>query len=192
MSQFRVGVFPSSKPHSNLYFVPITNELPYSPLFYIKVMYVRSWTHFDLFDLNNGLFFPGFLGLFALLVLELPVIHETNNGWPGLWSNLHEVEFQLRCKPPRFLDRLDTDLTTIRVDEANLFDSNLFVDPGLLDRSTSCSYVLTKQAPGAITKAARRECCLVVRPGTPESVTGWETDASALSVVTERLGRAVS
>lgn len=86
-----MGVFPASKPHRNLHLVSFTYELPYPSLFYIKVMYVRSWTHFDLFDLNSGLFFPGFLGLFALLVLELPVIHDTTDRWLGMRCYFHKV-----------------------------------------------------------------------------------------------------
>src|SRR5665811_2446580 len=122
----------------------------------------------NLFDDGASLVLASFPGLDGLLVLVLPVVHETNHRRPGVRSDLHEVEFELRCQPPRFLNRFDTDLPAIRIHEANLFDPDAFVDPGLLDRSTSCSYVSTKQAPGAITKAAQRECCLNVRPGSPQ------------------------
>jgi len=50
--------------------------------------------------------------------------------------------------------RFDADLFAGRIDEAHLWDPNAFVDPGLLDRSTSCSYVSTKQEPGANTEGS--------------------------------------
>ena len=77
--------------------------------------------------------------LFVIIVLVLPIIHHPDHRWPGVRCDLYEVEFELACQPPCLFDRLDADLPTVRIDEANLFDPDLLIDSGLFDRSLSRS-----------------------------------------------------
>src|SRR5690606_12555385 len=85
-------------------------------------------TEFDFLHLDVVLFLlrlPRGPGLF---VLELAVVHHADDRWPGVRSDLHEVEGLLLRTLARVLQSNDADVFALFVDESDGADSDLLVD----------------------------------------------------------------
>ncbi len=87
-----MNYFPSPKCDSHLYLVALANKLPDAPLLDVHVMNICPGSHLNLLDLDDCLFLLGFLGLFALLITELAVIHDPAYRWTGIGSYLHQIK----------------------------------------------------------------------------------------------------
>jgi hypothetical protein len=86
----------------------------------------------DLFDLDGVLLLPRFPCGTSLLVLELPVVHELDHGWPGIGCNLNQVQPHLFGPFPSLFDADDADLLAILGNQAYGADPDLVVDSDLL------------------------------------------------------------
>src|SRR5436309_2506422 len=71
-------------------------------------------------DLDPSLALPGFLLLHRSLVLELAVVHDPAHGRLGLRGDLDEVQIELLGLAKGFLDPHDSDLRSVRADQAHL------------------------------------------------------------------------
>jgi hypothetical protein len=69
--------------------------------------------------------------LLGLPVRELAVVHHPANRWIGIGRHLHQVELELRGSLSRGVCRDDAELLAVGVDQADLRNPDLFVDPVL-------------------------------------------------------------
>ena len=58
----------------------------------LKIVLIGFWADLDLFDLDHGLLFPGFLLFFLLLVLELSEVHDPANRRFGVRRHFNQVQ----------------------------------------------------------------------------------------------------
>ena len=91
-----------------------------------------------LLEHHGGLVATGLPLTLGGLVLELPVIHDPDDGGCGLVRHLDEVEVQLTSQGQRLRQRLDPDLGPVRSDHANFARSDPFIHPGLVHRRCYC------------------------------------------------------
>ena len=61
----------------------------------VEIMLIRTWPHFDFFNLDIGLLLFGFLGFFTLLVFEFPIIHDLANRRIGVRRHFYQVKSSL-------------------------------------------------------------------------------------------------
>ena len=86
----------------------------------------------DFLHRHVGRLLPRFLGLLALFVLELAVIHDPANGRVGVGRHFDEVEFEASGHPQRIGDRLDSELVAGGSDETDFTGSDAVVDAMLI------------------------------------------------------------
>ena len=87
------------------------------------------WAKADFFDLDFRLCFPRFAIFLCLLVQELSVIQHPADGRVGIRCNFDKIQIGFVRDPKGFLDGYDTNVISIRTDEAYLARSYVFVDP---------------------------------------------------------------
>lgn len=129
-----VGIsdFPSSKQNGDLGLVLLAQKTPDVLDLRQQVMLVRLGTNLDLLNLDDRLFLLGFLAPFALLILELPVVHDFTDWGSGVRSDFHQVELILCRQLQGFLQRQHAQLLTLATDESNFWRSNFLIDVDLL------------------------------------------------------------
>jgi len=82
-----------------------------------------------LLDLDGGRALSRHLQLLALLVAELPVIHDPAHGWIGIRGDLDEIHSHLARFRQGLGDRQNPQLLALEVDDAHLGDPDSLVDP---------------------------------------------------------------
>jgi len=97
-------------------------------LFELEVMLVDSRSELNLFDENDLLLLLGFVVFLLLLKQELPVVHDLADGRLRRRRDLYEIEIFLFGHVQRLLDRNDTDLSTLVVNQTYLGSPDQFVD----------------------------------------------------------------
>ena len=107
----------SSEHHGQLDLVSLTEEsLGVSHLEFVIVIFdSRAELHFLHFD--RVLPFPRFAGGPLRFVPVLAVIHHLDHGRPGLGRHFYQIHSSHACPFPSFVDRDDTDLFAIVLDE---------------------------------------------------------------------------
>jgi hypothetical protein len=75
---------------------------------------------------------PRLLGSLGLVELELAEVHDPTNRRVGHGSHLDQVEVEIASDRKRLWERLDAELLTVWVDEANLTGANAIVDSMLV------------------------------------------------------------
>jgi len=94
----------------------------------------------DLFDDCLGLVLAGFSGLERGLVLELAVVHELADRWPGGGRHLDQVEVGLLCQPERIIQSNDPHLLAVWTDKPYLGNPDALVNTGFDADVTSLGY----------------------------------------------------
>ncbi|GAA3206787.1 hypothetical protein GCM10017690_14070 [Microbacterium terregens] len=87
----------------------------------------------DLFEDGVGLIAPGFLGLLRCFVLELPVVHDLDDGRLRVGSHLDKVEIGILRQTQGNLDAYDADLLSVRAYEADLGHADAVIGAGIAD-----------------------------------------------------------
>jgi len=93
----------------------------------IVVVLLDPGAKLHLFDLNVVLFLFRLPSCPLRLVLELPVVHEFDYGRPSLRRHFHEIQPPVISQLASLLDRNDTDLPTLVVDQTNRADPYLLI-----------------------------------------------------------------
>ena len=97
-------------------------------LFELEVVLVDSRPELHLFDENDFLLLLCFVVLLLLLKEELTVVHDLADGRLRRRRDLYEIKILLFCHVQRLLDRNDSDLTTLVVDQTYLGSADELVD----------------------------------------------------------------
>jgi hypothetical protein len=87
----------------------------------------------DLFEDRVRLIASSFLSLLRGLVLELPVVHDLDDGRLRVGSNFDKVEVCFLSEAQSDLDTDDADLLTRGADEADLGDADAVIGAGIAD-----------------------------------------------------------
>ena len=95
------------------------------------------WPELDLLDVDRNLVLARKLGLLLLLVAVFAVVHDPRDRRIGLRRDLDEVEILPVRVVERFLDRLHPELAALLVDETDLRDTDVLVDPAVWNRRPS-------------------------------------------------------
>ena len=90
-------------------------------------------TEADLFEDRVRLIAPRFLGLLGSLVLELPVVHDLDNGRLRVGGHLDQIEIGFLSQAQRHLDADDADLLSCGTDEADLGNADAVIGAGIAD-----------------------------------------------------------
>ena len=64
----------------------------------------------------------------AFLILEFAVIHDSANGWIGIWGNANKVQTGVSCFGQRFFGRDDSELISFLIYDSHRRFSNLIID----------------------------------------------------------------
>jgi hypothetical protein len=91
---------------------------------------VDAGAHLDFLDLDGLLLLARLGRLLLRLELVLAVIEDLDDGRTRVWGDLYKIEPGVLCQLPRFLDLDDPAVLAVMVDQLNLGDSDLVVDPG--------------------------------------------------------------
>src|SRR6186997_1283287 len=91
----------------------------------------------DLLDVDRNLMLARDLGFLLLLVAVLAVVHDLGDRRIGLRGDLDKVEILAVGILERFLNRLHSELSAIRIDEPDLRDTDVLVDSAMWDRRPS-------------------------------------------------------
>ena len=142
-ASIEVNHLPTAEHHRHLRLVPLLQESLGVPGLKLEVMILGLGPELDLFDLNDRLFLLRLSRLLALLVSVLPVIDDPTDRRLGFRRHLHQIERQTLGDLQGLLNREDSMLFPIRIDDSNLFDPNPLVDP---DTSTDGRYLLRIEA----------------------------------------------
>src|SRR4051794_30673399 len=135
------GLLATAEHHGDLDLVAALEEALDVALLGLVVVRVDLQAQPHLLDDGERLVAPGLAGLLRGLVLELPVVHELDDGWPGHGRDLDQVELAVLRQPQRLADRHDADLLTLGTDESDLGDADTVVDTGLGDGLSSAAAV---------------------------------------------------
>src|SRR5699024_3080012 len=95
--------------------------------FYLIVAFVSSGTELNFFYLNNFLFLFLLFGSFALFIKEFTVIHNTANRRFGIRTDLNQIQIGLFSQLQRLLDRYNSRLLTILVDQTDFLHTYFFI-----------------------------------------------------------------
>ena len=98
------------------------------PDFGLEVVGVDVGAKFDLFDRDPAFFLAGFLGLLCGLEPVLAPIHDADHDGSGVRGHLDEVEAGFGGNSAGFFDGNDSDLLSLRADQANGTQTDLVVD----------------------------------------------------------------
>ena len=79
-------------------------------------------------DLDFGLRFTGFAFFFRSFVNKLAKIHNPADGWVSIRGYFYQVQVCFDGNIPGFFNRYDTDVVTVRADQANLAGANGFIN----------------------------------------------------------------
>jgi hypothetical protein len=99
----------------------------------------------DLFDDRLGLVLARLPGLQGRFVLELPVVHELADRWPGHGRDLDEVEICFLRQPERIVDGNYPDLLAGWADKTHFGDPDALVNTRFGADVTSCVTVLVRR-----------------------------------------------
>jgi len=147
LAPIEVDHLPTAEHHRHLRLVPLLQESLSVLGLKLEVVILGLGPELDLFDLNDRLFLPRLSRLLALLVSVLPVIDDPADRRLGFRRHLHQIERQALGDLQGLLNREDSELFPIRINDSNLFDPNPLVDP---DTSTDgCSLLRIEAAPPA-------------------------------------------
>ena len=95
-----------------------------------RIVLVGVRPELDLLDVDQFLLLAGVVGLLALLIEELAVVHDPADGRGGVGRDLHQVEIQ-RLRPfLRLLEGEDAGLVSLLVDQPDLDGPDFLVDAG--------------------------------------------------------------
>jgi hypothetical protein len=100
---------------------------------------VDGRTHLDLLDLDRLLLLAGLGGLLLRLELVFAVVQDLADGRARVRRDLDEIEAGLRGKMQGFYGVDDAAVLTVMVDELNLRDADLVVDPGAFLDGRRCT-----------------------------------------------------
>jgi len=127
-----MGDLTTPKHHRQLHLVAFVQEAAGMTYLELVVVLLNTRPELHFLDLDRVLLFPRFAGCPGCFVLELPVVHHLDHGWPGLRSDLSQIHPTYRGPFPGLVDRDDADLFTIVLDEPYWADPNLVVDASTL------------------------------------------------------------
>jgi len=126
-SQLGVRHLPSPKHHGQLDLVSLFQEPPRVAGLEVVIVFLDPGAKLHLFDLNVVLLLLRLSSRALGLVFVLPVVHEFDHGWPSLGRHFHEIQTSVVSEIASFLDRDDTDLPTLVVDQTNRADPYLLI-----------------------------------------------------------------
>ena len=129
----------TSEHHRHFRLVPFFQESLGVPRLELEIVILGLGPKLDLLDQNDRLLLLGLARLLALLVSILPIIHDPADGRLGLRRHLNQIEPEALGGLEGLLNRQDSELFSIRIDDPHLFDSNTLVDP---DASTDGRFLL--------------------------------------------------
>src|SRR5690606_3637528 len=95
----------------------------------LKVVRVDLGTQAQLLELDALLFLAGIALSFALLVFELPVIHDPADRGLGVRGDLDEIEIVAGCDVQSFLGGENAELIALRIDHPDAPAPDLMIDP---------------------------------------------------------------
>src|SRR5262245_52349613 len=101
---------PPAEPDRDLGLVPVLDKTPDVSRLELTVVLVRLRAHLHFLDLDDRLLLTGVLRAAALLVLELPEVHDPADRRRRLWRHLHQIELPLLRDPERLRNRQDAKL----------------------------------------------------------------------------------
>src|SRR3954447_1306462 len=104
----------------DLYLGALVQEALDVSLLGVVVMDADLRAELDLLDVDLALVLPSLLRLLFLLVLVLAVVHDLRDRRVGLRCNLDEVEILGVGVLPGFVSGLDSELSSIGVDQADI------------------------------------------------------------------------
>jgi hypothetical protein len=103
----------------------------------VKIMCIGLGTKFDLLDHHCRLMLTGSLFFLGLLVLKLPEVHDAANWRNSARADLYEIQPLLFREPHGFVCRQDSNLPTIRADNANFRHANAAPNTKIIRCTTS-------------------------------------------------------
>src|ERR1700730_147080 len=121
-----------TEPHRHLDLVAFLDEFDHAAHFYIVIVVVDAGAQFDLFDLDDFLFFAGLILFLLLLVFIFAEIEDFADRRVGVRRYLDEIETGIRGHGERFIAPDDPHHVAALVDQAYLHHADLAVDPGSL------------------------------------------------------------
>src|SRR5215216_1258973 len=136
-SPLRMARLASPEHDRDLDLRPLVEEADDVALLRLVVVDSDLRPELDLLDVDRNLVLARDLGLLLLLVAVLAVVHDPRDRWVRLRGDLDEVEILPVRVVERFLDRLHSELSAVLVDQTDLRDTDVFVDPAMWNRRPS-------------------------------------------------------
>ena len=128
ITQFFVGDGASPENDGDFNFGTAFDEFSGGIDFEIEIVVVDIGSQPDTLILDGMLFFSGVFFLFALFIAEFAVIHNSADGWIGLGSDFHQIEFDFFREFQSLLRRDDADLFTLFIDKSDVGGFDLLID----------------------------------------------------------------
>lgn len=120
--------FTAAEAKRDLYLVAARKKTAGVILLGFHIVFFDADTELNLFDRDDLLILPRFLFPLGLLEAVLAVIHNLADGRICLRRDLNQVKTFVVSNLLRVTGRLDAELGTVGIDQANLGISDLFVE----------------------------------------------------------------
>ena len=117
----------SAEPHLDFDLVAFLEEPPRRPYSDLQIVIIGAWPNPHLLDFRDVLILLGIAGALVLLELELPQIGDAAHGWIGRGRDFDQIKPGFFSPANSFLDRQNPDLSAVRVEDADLGDTNLAI-----------------------------------------------------------------
>jgi len=117
----------SAEPHLDFNLVAFLEEAPRRTHPDLQIVIISAGPNPHLLDFRDVLILLGVPGALVLLELELPQIGDAAHGRIGRGRDFDQIKPCLFGSANSFLDRQNPDLSAIRVEDADLGDTNLAI-----------------------------------------------------------------
>ena len=130
-AELRVGHLATPELQRDLDLVALGEEVLHVAHLGVEIALADLRTELHFLDRDVDGLLPRFLGLLALLVAELAVVHDPAHRWVRHRRHLDEVEVLLAGQGEGIGQGLDAELAAVGADEANLTGADAIVVPVL-------------------------------------------------------------
>src|SRR2546422_915889 len=124
-AQLDVRHLPAAVHHRHLHFVAVFQEFTRVPGLEVEIVIVDPGAVFHFLQVNHVLLFLGGARRLRLLELELPIVHDLDDGGPGERRDFHEIQAPFGRGGDRFIDRQHPQLVAVVRDHAHRTDADL-------------------------------------------------------------------
>jgi hypothetical protein len=131
-AQLEVGDLPAAEHHRHLHLVAVTQELARVACLEVEIVVVDSGTVLHFLELDDVLLLLGGAGRLGFLELELPVVHDLDDGRARSGRHFHEIETAFLRRGERLFDREHSELLAVSGDDADRADPDHAIDAGPL------------------------------------------------------------